>query len=192
MSLITLTPFLSRILVTFVCLFIFFLAYPSQYFLLQNRAYAPWWSSVHAAWFNFCVASIWVAYYRSVNTDPGRLPDGWLPDGVDDLVEGTAKEGDDSSEHKQRKLWGKSVGRWCKKCQGWKPPRCHHCRKCGRCVLRMDHHCGCFDLYGTFFCEEETPIKHMKQAPGLTTASATSTCLTSSVLSAGQPTQLSS
>ncbi|KAF8424488.1 DHHC palmitoyltransferase-domain-containing protein [Tirmania nivea] len=39
------------------------------------------------------------------------------------------------------KLWGKGLGRWCKKCEAWKPPRCHHCRKCGRCVLRMDHHC---------------------------------------------------
>ncbi|GHJ89898.1 hypothetical protein NliqN6_6300 [Naganishia liquefaciens] len=31
--------------------------------------------------------------------------------------------------------------RWCKECQGWKPPRCHHCRTCGVCVLKMDHHC---------------------------------------------------
>lgn len=31
--------------------------------------------------------------------------------------------------------------RWCSKCAAPKPDRCHHCRKCGRCVLRMDHHC---------------------------------------------------
>ncbi|WVQ75712.1 hypothetical protein IAR50_005342 [Cryptococcus sp. DSM 104548] len=31
--------------------------------------------------------------------------------------------------------------RWCKKCDGWKPDRCHHCRQCERCVLKMDHHC---------------------------------------------------
>lgn len=49
--------------------------------------------------------------------------------------------------------------RWCRECQGWKPPRCHHCRTCGVCILRvrpllfmqflsadlvlskMDHHC---------------------------------------------------
>ncbi|ODN79254.1 hypothetical protein L202_03269 [Cryptococcus amylolentus CBS 6039] len=31
--------------------------------------------------------------------------------------------------------------RWCKKCDGWKPDRCHHCRQCDRCVLKMDHHC---------------------------------------------------
>ncbi|EIW68828.1 hypothetical protein TREMEDRAFT_63293 [Tremella mesenterica DSM 1558] len=26
--------------------------------------------------------------------------------------------------------------RWCKKCDGWKPDRCHHCRFCDRCVLK--------------------------------------------------------
>ena len=29
----------------------------------------------------------------------------------------------------------------CKQCLCVKPPRTHHCRKCGRCVLKMDHHC---------------------------------------------------
>ncbi|KAN0060565.1 palmitoyltransferase for Vac8p [Thecaphora frezii] len=40
-------------------------------------------------------------------------------------------------------LWVKSSGeaRWCAKCQAPKPDRCHHCSTCGRCVLRMDHHC---------------------------------------------------
>lgn len=31
--------------------------------------------------------------------------------------------------------------RWCSKCQAPKPDRCHHCRQCGRCILKMDHHC---------------------------------------------------
>jgi hypothetical protein len=26
--------------------------------------------------------------------------------------------------------------RWCRKCDGWKPDRCHHCRFCNRCVLK--------------------------------------------------------
>ncbi|KAM3127267.1 hypothetical protein pb186bvf_020635 [Paramecium bursaria] len=31
--------------------------------------------------------------------------------------------------------------RSCKYCQVFKPPRCHHCRQCNKCILRMDHHC---------------------------------------------------
>lgn len=29
----------------------------------------------------------------------------------------------------------------CVHCRGPKPPRCHHCRVCRRCTLKMDHHC---------------------------------------------------
>jgi len=65
-----------------------------------------------------------------------------MPDGTDELGNGEKRE-EDVGRVKAGKLWGKGVGRWCKKCGAWKPPRCHHCRKCGRCVLRMDHHCGC-------------------------------------------------
>ena len=37
----------------------------------------------------------------------------------------------------------KSTGesRFCKKCEARKPDRAHHCSTCGRCVLKMDHHC---------------------------------------------------
>lgn len=31
--------------------------------------------------------------------------------------------------------------RKCKWCDKFKPDRCHHCRVCRTCVLRMDHHC---------------------------------------------------
>jgi hypothetical protein len=31
--------------------------------------------------------------------------------------------------------------RYCKSCEGLKPPRSHHCSICGRCVMRMEHHC---------------------------------------------------
>jgi len=29
----------------------------------------------------------------------------------------------------------------CPKCNDYKPYRSHHCRLCGKCVLKMDHHC---------------------------------------------------
>ncbi|KAJ7256825.1 DHHC palmitoyltransferase-domain-containing protein [Mycena haematopus] len=34
-----------------------------------------------------------------------------------------------------------AAGKWCRKCWGPKPDRAHHCSICGRCVLKMDHHC---------------------------------------------------
>lgn len=42
------------------------------------------------------------------------------------------------AERKQKKLGL----RYCRKCQSFKPDRCHHCEPCGECVLRMDHHCA--------------------------------------------------
>ncbi|XP_064481741.1 palmitoyltransferase ZDHHC20-B-like isoform X2 [Ornithodoros turicata] len=31
--------------------------------------------------------------------------------------------------------------RYCEKCHLVKPDRAHHCSVCGRCILKMDHHC---------------------------------------------------
>merc|ERR1719236_105673 len=51
-------------------------------------------------------------------------------------------KGGSSTEHSVRELKG-STGdrRFCKWCQKYKPDRCHHCRICKCCILRMDHHC---------------------------------------------------
>ncbi|QEU63028.1 Pfa3 [Kluyveromyces lactis] len=34
--------------------------------------------------------------------------------------------------------------RFCQTCEIWKPDRCHHCSKCNKCFLKMDHHCPWF------------------------------------------------
>ena len=43
------------------------------------------------------------------------------------------------------------VLRYCEKCDGVKPLRCHHCSKCDACYLKMDHHCfwvgNCIGIY---------------------------------------------
>lgn len=35
----------------------------------------------------------------------------------------------------------------CRKCLGPKPARAHHCSICGKCVLKMDHHCQFLRIY---------------------------------------------
>lgn len=75
-------------------------------------------------------------FARCILTHPGTIPDG---DGWDVQVagdEGTAK-GDASLIETKRT----GERRHCKWCLKYKPDRCHHCRVCNMCVLRMDHHC---------------------------------------------------
>ncbi|XP_071442444.1 palmitoyltransferase ZDHHC6 [Hetaerina americana] len=58
-------------------------------------------------------------FLSSIYEGPGFLPIGWKP------------EVEEDTEFLQ----------YCGVCEGFKAPRAHHCRKCGRCVLKMDHHC---------------------------------------------------
>jgi len=39
------------------------------------------------------------------------------------------------------------VATTCRICIAPKPPRCHHCTICNKCVLKMDHHCRILFTY---------------------------------------------
>ncbi|KAL7342987.1 zf-DHHC-domain-containing protein [Rhodotorula toruloides] len=79
--------------------------------------------------FNALLALVFLNYGLTARTDPGTVPQGWEPDWR--LVEAGQVE------------VNKRTGgpRFCRTCRVYKPPRAHHCRQCGRCILRMDHHC---------------------------------------------------
>ncbi|KAJ1476647.1 DHHC palmitoyltransferase-domain-containing protein [Baffinella frigidus] len=74
--------------------------------------------------FGLCFTLMVISYLRAWLTDPGSVPQGWRAD----------EEGGE-----EQALHGEA--RFCRKCEQFKPPRASHCRQCGKCVLRMDHHC---------------------------------------------------
>jgi hypothetical protein len=92
----------------------------------------------------FCLLAVVVIYcfVRAATTPPGSVPD---EDEWDRGSEATATpiERQSSSAGRGSLIELKKSGerRHCKWCLKFKPDRCHHCRICGTCVLRMDHHC---------------------------------------------------
>ncbi|XP_042512624.1 probable protein S-acyltransferase 15 isoform X2 [Macadamia integrifolia] len=79
--------------------------------------------------FNFLAFMSLFSFGACVLIDPGNVPSSFVPD----------VEDDGGSDQRSRNSGAQS--RYCDKCSTYKPPRAHHCRVCGRCVLRMDHHC---------------------------------------------------
>merc|ERR1719324_1944792 len=78
-----------------------------------------------------------ICYIKSILTHPGEIPDkdedaSWeyVPK---DIQSGAAPPLQESKRSGER--------RYCKWCAKYKPDRCHHCRVCRTCILKMDHHC---------------------------------------------------
>jgi len=79
-----------------------------------------------------------ICYVRSILEHPGDIPD-------DDPM--WAYTGDGRSDANQmasinlQEMKKSGDRRHCKWCGKYKPDRCHHCRVCRTCILKMDHHC---------------------------------------------------
>ncbi|KAK1134912.1 hypothetical protein K0M31_007678 [Melipona bicolor] len=68
----------------------------------------------------FCLSGSTLFHFISaIYEGPGFLPLKWMPEKATD------------TQYLQ----------YCFVCEGYKAPRSHHCRKCGRCIMKMDHHC---------------------------------------------------
>jgi len=77
---------------------------------------------------------ILVCYIRSIITPAGGIPDTpeWTCGVETEPLEIPANVQETKGDGGRRK---------CKWCGKYKPDRCHHCRVCRVCVLKMDHHC---------------------------------------------------
>jgi len=79
-----------------------------------------------------------VCYVKSILEHPGEIPDGdplwqYVADGRIDSTQMTTMNLQEMKKSGDR--------RHCKWCGKYKPDRCHHCRVCRTCILKMDHHC---------------------------------------------------
>ena len=116
------------------------------WFLLFYGSYAttffivfPWMNSSLSAYFHIFVFNCLVlmaiySHIMTMMTNPGAVPKSALPL-LDDQQE------NDHEENKKQINGLEKFKKLCKRCRHFKPIRAHHCSMCGRCIIKMDHHC---------------------------------------------------
>jgi len=88
---------------------------------------------MECASFNVLTILLLASYVMCVVTHPGEIPlndPNWEYSATPDPSQTIVKEKKRSGDR-----------RHCKWCGKYKPDRCHHCRTCRICILKMDHHC---------------------------------------------------
>mmetsp|Transcript_58768 Transcript_58768/g.128804 ORF Transcript_58768/g.128804 Transcript_58768/m.128804 type:complete len:278 (+) Transcript_58768:133-966(+) len=109
------------------CLTAIYGRFPLRHALTQETTFTY---RLEMAWFFWCLLMLVISYSMALVTDPGRVPNtpAWsFGDATPAVQTGETKR---TGERRS-----------CKWCERYKPDRCHHCRVCRTCVLRMDHHC---------------------------------------------------
>ena len=105
--------------------------------------------------FNFLSILGMYSHLAVMLTDPGAVPKDSAPleDDVQEIdfraanLEGGA-DSYNAQMNRQRSASSahipvtvKKYRKFCKRCKAFKPIRAHHCSICGRCIIKMDHHC---------------------------------------------------
>jgi len=82
-----------------------------------------------------------ICYIRSILIHPGEIPTDpiWNYPTQDFRADPHDPEKEAKLNVQEQKRSGER--RNCKWCGKYKPDRCHHCRVCRTCILKMDHHC---------------------------------------------------
>jgi len=89
-------------------------------------------SQIEFGVFNFLLILFLMCYAKSILTHPGEVPNNkqWEYTYESDKMPHSVREKKKSGDR-----------RHCKWCGKYKPDRCHLCRVCKTCILKMDHHC---------------------------------------------------
>jgi palmitoyltransferase len=120
--------------------------------LLEDEAPGPMFGVICLVIHHILIFFLMWSFAMSITVDPGRVPEWYarlemerqgmhVPSKIMMIDDAEYKQlaEDAQGGSIEKKLDGS--GRWCRKCVKVKPDRCHHCRVCQRCVLKMDHHC---------------------------------------------------
>ncbi|KAK7602731.1 hypothetical protein V9T40_006705 [Parthenolecanium corni] len=118
------------------------------------------WHTIEAVWqrilymflYHVILIMLLWSYWRTVFTDSGAVPRKFkLPDEIVEQFKSASNEegklqaiekyANDLPIVTRTYIAGRATYRFCFICNHLKPDRCHHCRICGVCVLKMDHHC---------------------------------------------------
>lgn len=88
--------------------------------------------SFHVLLFNSLSILAIYSHFAAMTTDPGAVPRDSMPLPDDE------QENDYEAAPRPN---GDRYRKFCKRCKAFKPLRAHHCSVCGRCIVKMDHHC---------------------------------------------------
>jgi hypothetical protein len=80
-----------------------------------------------------------ICYIKSILAHPGEIPNDdtqW-----DYMGEDAGNSAFSRAPLSLQEMKKSGERRHCKWCGKYKPDRCHHCRVCQTCILKMDHHC---------------------------------------------------
>lgn len=77
-----------------------------------------------------------ITHLKSMFTNPGYVPIPYKSSDNNLIVSNNY-----SNNNNENDLLGDRSDLFCKKCNNNRPLRSHHCKICGKCTLKMDHHC---------------------------------------------------
>jgi len=96
-------------------------------------------ATIETTIFNVITALLAWCYVSCILVHPGSVPDREEDASWQYVPQDTKGDGTAVSSLQETKRSGDR--RHCKWCAKYKPDRCHHCRVCRMCILKMDHHC---------------------------------------------------